>query len=227
MFIIAICGGSGSGKTRFSKGLKNIINNNMSVEIISTDNFYKDYDDYTPQQKKDFHNDNLDYDDPNLMDTDLLIEVLSNLKCAKNAKIPIYNFDIYKREKDNYSVVSGNVDVIILEGIFTLSFDSLCDMYDISLFIDTPIDICLGRRLVRNSEERNGPFGDFSIAREFNYYKRFTMPFYKENKDKMKEKATFVVNGTKDDYKIIYKLIYNYLIVESKKTITFSIENNM
>ena len=53
----------------------------MSVEIISTDNFYKDYDDYTPQQKLDFHNDNLHYDDPNLMDTNLLIKVLSNLKC--------------------------------------------------------------------------------------------------------------------------------------------------
>ena len=120
MFIIAICGGSGSGKTSFSKGLKNMINNNMSVDIISTDNFYKDYDDYTPEQKKNFHNDNLDYDDPNRMDTDLLIEVLSNLKSGRNAKIPIYNFDMYKREKDNYNVISGNLDVIILEGIFTL-----------------------------------------------------------------------------------------------------------
>ena len=216
MFIIAICGGSGSGKTRFSKGLKNIINKNMSVEIISTDNFYKDYDDYTEKQKCDFHNDNLDYDDPNLMDTDLLMEVLFTLKCGRNARIPIYNFDIYKREKDKYSVISSNIDVIILEGIFTLSFDNLCEMYDISLFIDTPIDVCLGRRLVRNSEERNGPFGDFSIAREFNYYKRFTMPFYKENKDKMMEKATFIVKGTKDDYKIIYKLICNYFIIELK-----------
>jgi uridine kinase len=212
MFIIAICGASGSGKSRFSQNLqKKLIDYNVKCEILSTDSFYKDYDSYSVEQKQDFKDDNLDYDNPQLMDRELLLEVFNDIKLGKNVKIPIYSFDTYKREKNKYREIENNVNVIILEGIFTLSFEELLKLYDLSIFIDTPENICLGRRLVRNSMARKGPFGDFSIEREFNYYKRFTMPFFRKNRHKMMYNADFIVNGMKDNYNIIYKMIYGIL----------------
>jgi len=151
MFIIAICGASGSGKSRFSKELKEFTKD-LKVEILSTDSFYKDYKTYTERQKRDFANDDLDYDNPELMDKELLIQILGDLKAGKDVKIPVYNFNTYKREEGKFRMVHGDIDVVILEGIFTLSFMSLLKLYDLSVFIDTPEDICLGRRLLRNSE---------------------------------------------------------------------------
>jgi uridine kinase len=210
MFIIAVCGASGSGKSRFSKELKESIKD-LKVEILSTDSFYKDYKTYTEKQKQDFADDNLDYDNPELMDRELLMRILRDLKAGKDVKIPVYNFDTYKREEGKFRMVKGDVNVVILEGIFTLSFESLLELYDLSVFIDTPDDICLGRRLLRNSEERNGPFGDFSFKREFDYYCRFTMPFFRKNRRDMINRATFMINGMKKDYGIIFKMIYKFL----------------
>jgi uridine kinase len=44
--------------------------------------------------------------------------------------------------------------VIILEGILLLTDAALREQIDVSIFIDTPLDICLMRRLVRDMAER-------------------------------------------------------------------------
>jgi uridine kinase len=43
--------------------------------------------------------------------------------------------------------------VIILEGILLLTDSRLRDLMDASIFMDTPLDICLLRRLVRDVQE--------------------------------------------------------------------------
>ena len=166
--IIGIAGGSCSGKTTFAKYL--------NYPIIFMDNYYFGIE----------HMKNNNFDDPNAIDVQLLLNHLKQIKNGKNIKTPTYNFTTHKREKYVKFVPSN---VIILEGLFSLS-NQIISLIDIPIFIDSPLDICFKRRLQRDIAERGR--SKEGITRQFEKYVR---PSYYEFIVPTKNNAKIIINN--------------------------------
>jgi uridine kinase len=161
---VGIAGGTGSGKTTVSYKISSFFKN--SCEIIAHDSYYRDRSDLTLEKRKE-----INYDHPDSLETTLLISHLEELKNGKKVKIPTYNFSQHNRSKE--VIVIHPKKIIIIEGILLFENETLRNMMDIKLFVDTDADIRLGRRITRDMLER-GRTLDFSL----NQYLTMSRPMH-------------------------------------------------
>lgn len=148
VYIIGVTGGSGSGKTSTCRviikqlQLQGIIKEDISV--ISMDSFYIGISNESYDGK-------INFDHPAMFDWSLIFSTFHKLKNGKSVEIPIYNFVNHKR--DGWVTVEPG-KCIIFEGILALYDERVRGLMDIKIFVDTPPDICLIRRIRRDIEER-------------------------------------------------------------------------
>ena len=143
--LIGIAGGTGSGKSTFAVGLKNLFPN--EITIISYDNYYKPQDHLSMEERV-----KTNYDCPDALDTDLLVKHLRQLHSGKEVEIPNYDFCIHTRRNDFTVVIP--TPVIIVDGILTFHDERLREMFDIKIFADADADERILRRLRRDVTER-------------------------------------------------------------------------
>ena len=143
---IGIAGGTGSGKTTFSQELVSRLNTNKIV-YISHDSYYKDLS-YLPLEERK----KMNFDHPDSLDTDLMIQHLILLKEGKSVDIPVYDFKTFTRTEQVEHITPQ--PVILVEGILIFAIKELRDLLDIKIFVDTDADIRFMRRLKRDIEER-------------------------------------------------------------------------
>ncbi|CAH6723000.1 uridine kinase [[Candida] jaroonii] len=143
-YIIGVAGNSGSGKTSISQKIIEHLNQPWTV-LLSFDNFYKPL---TKEQSVKAFNNEWDFDRPESLDLDLLVEVVGKLKKGEKAEIPVYSFASHSRTNKTTTIYGANV--IIIEGLYALYDQRLLDMMDIKIYVDTDLDICLSRRLTRD-----------------------------------------------------------------------------
>jgi uridine kinase len=93
-----------------------------------------------------------DFDSPDAIDFDILVERLKDIKQGKVAEVPIYSFQKHARLSKTTTIYSPHV--IILEGIFALHDQRVLDLLDLKIFAEADADLCLSRRLVRDVKER-------------------------------------------------------------------------
>jgi uridine kinase len=145
-FIVAITGGSGSGKTTTAGQLLALLKP-LEAQLISQDDYYKN-----SKALPDFDPAIYDFDSPDARDHNLLTIHLMALRAGQSIDVPVYDFTIHSRRDATQHVVPG--DVIILEGTHTLCDRAVFDLCDLKVFVDTPDDIRLLRRLLRDIHER-------------------------------------------------------------------------
>ncbi|AJM71758.1 uridine kinase [Mycoplasma yeatsii] len=145
--IILVAGGSASGKSTVADRIANKILKDKSVSHISMDDYYKDFSEMSIDKRK-----QINFDHPNSIDIDLLVQDLIKLKERQNITVPIYDF--VKSTRTEQTKVIKSSDVIILDGIFALYFEKLRELGDIKLFIKTADDLRFIRRLERDTKER-------------------------------------------------------------------------
>jgi uridine kinase len=92
------------------------------------------------------------YDHPNALDHDLLCEHLQQLMSGNAVEVPEYSYTEHTRTSETTTLTPKKV--IILEGILLLTDPRLRNLMHASVFMDTPLDICLLRRVKRDVEER-------------------------------------------------------------------------
>lgn len=143
-YIIGIAGNSGSGKTSISQQIIQGINQPWTV-LLSFDNFYKSL---TPEQSKRAFANDYDFDTPDSLDIDAIVEVVENLKQGRKATIPCYSFAKHARLERTNTIYGANV--VILEGLYALYDERLSSMMDLKIYVDTDLDVCLARRLTRD-----------------------------------------------------------------------------
>ncbi|MGV2875080.1 uridine kinase [Macrococcus capreoli] len=144
--IIGIAGGSGSGKTSVtSKILKNL--EGYSVALIEQDYYYKDQAHLSFDERL-----KTNYDHPLAFDNDLLIQNLIDLRNGVTVKVPTYDYT--KHTRSEKTITFEPKDVIIVEGIFALENETLRDLMDVKIYVDTDADLRILRRLVRDIEQR-------------------------------------------------------------------------
>lgn len=145
-YVIGIAGGTGSGKSTFSRELINLLKKDRIV-YISHDSYYRDRSDLTFEQRT-----QLNYDHPDSLETELLVEHLKQLCEGKAVDIPTYDFCTHSRTSETQHLEPQ--PVILIEGILIFTSKELRDLMDIKIFINTDADIRIIRRMLRDIEER-------------------------------------------------------------------------
>ncbi len=146
--VIGIAGGSASGKTSVANKLvENQIDKVGSIALIRLDDYYKDLSNLSLEQRS-----KTNFDHPDSIDFDLLQNHLQKLKQGLSIEKPIYDFTIHNRSIRTELIKP--VNVVILEGILTLSEASIRALCDIKIFVDTEDDIRFIRRLKRDTKDR-------------------------------------------------------------------------
>ncbi|CAG7936267.1 unnamed protein product [Penicillium nalgiovense] len=146
--IIGIAGSSGSGKSSVAMEIVKSLNLPWVV-ILVMDSFYKTL---TAEQHQKAHANEYDFDCPDSIDFDVLVDTLRDLKQGKRANIPVYSFAEHQRQPNTTTLYSPRV--IILEGILALHDPRIVEMLDVKIFVEADMDVCLGRRILRDVRER-------------------------------------------------------------------------
>jgi len=145
--IIGIAGGSGSGKSRLVKNILKEVNDN-SVQVIEIDSYYKNLAHLSFEERE-----KNNFDHPDSIDFDLLYEDLSKLKNNLTIHSPVYDYKTHTRNENETKKIE-NAKVIIMEGIFALHNQKIRDLLSIKIYVDTPSDIRLLRRIKRDMNDR-------------------------------------------------------------------------
>ncbi len=144
--IIAVAGGSSSGKTTVvNKLIANL--DSGPIVVIRHDDYYKDQSDMTMEVRK-----RINYDHPFALDNDLFYSHLVTLISGKPIEKPIYDFVELNRTKKTQIVNPGKI--IILEGILILEDERIRNLADIKIYVEADDDLRFIRRLKRDTEER-------------------------------------------------------------------------
>ncbi len=144
--LIGIAGGTGSGKTLVANNIYNELGSDRVV-ILCQDSYYKDLSHLSPEERN-----AQNFDHPDAIDSELLIEQIKTLLQGKSIQQPIYDFVTHTRKKETKTI--GPHTIIVLEGILILDNPDLRDLMDIKIYVDTDPDIRFIRRLRRDILER-------------------------------------------------------------------------
>ena len=145
ILVIGIAGGTGSGKTTLMKNL--IQRFGDVVTVLSHDNYYKRHDELPYEKRCE-----LNYDEPDALETDLMARHLAQLVQGQTIECPVYDFTIHNRSDETIHIVPKAV--IIVEGILIFENEELRNLMDIRIFVDTDADVRLCRRIKRDVNKR-------------------------------------------------------------------------
>lgn len=145
ILVIGIAGGTGSGKTTIINKL--VEHFGSDVTVISHDSYYKPHHELTYEERT-----HLNYDHPDSLETDLMVEHIRQLKQGNAVECPVYDFSIHDRVDKTRTIKPARV--LIVEGILIFQDKRLCDEMDIKIFVDTDADVRILRRIQRDYRER-------------------------------------------------------------------------
>ncbi len=145
-FVIGVAGGSGSGKTTVVRRIVDSLGSEH-VTLLDHDRYYRDRNDLRLEERA-----ALNYDHPDSLETDLLVEHVRALKAGQPVQAPRYDFTRHARltEKDTLQPRRA----LIVEGILIFTDAALRELMDIKVFVDTDSDTRFIRRLQRDVAER-------------------------------------------------------------------------
>jgi len=145
-YIIGLCGGSSSGKTKFISELKNQFSE-KELCVISQDEYYK--------EKKHQHIDENgveNYDLPTAIDREYFLTDLQKLISGQVVEKMEYTFN--NPDRIPKILYFNPTPVIIIEGIFIFHYAEIFKLLDFSIFLHTKKELKLERRIKRDATER-------------------------------------------------------------------------
>jgi uridine kinase len=148
--IIGIAGGTASGKTTLADILVTE-SGKANALIVRLDNYYRNRTDLSLNKRA-----ALNYDHPDAFDVELVVQHLKALKQGKTIHQPTYDYVNHLRAEATVETIAA--PVIIIEGILTFAIPNLLKLLDFKIYVDTPSDIRVLRRVQRDIEERGRTF---------------------------------------------------------------------
>lgn len=145
VLVIGIAGGTGSGKTTITRKLTEKFGDDVS--IIRHDNYYKAHHDMSYEDRT-----KLNYDHPDALDTDLMVEDIKKLRNWESVECPVYDFTVHDRS--DATEVINPAKVLLIDGILILANEKLTEQMDIKIFVDTDADVRILRRIIRDVKKR-------------------------------------------------------------------------
>lgn len=146
MLIVGIAGGTGSGKTTVVSKITEVLPAG-EVVIMPQDSYYKDNRHISLEERQ-----KINFDHPDSVEWNLLIDHLKQLRKGKKVEMPIYSYLTCLRSKETITIKPAKV--VLVEGILILADSGLRNMLDIKVFVDADADDRLGRVIQRDIVER-------------------------------------------------------------------------
>ena len=178
--IIGICGGTGSGNTTIARAIVDAVGAEQVV-LVEQDSYYRNLADMPLDER---HQANFDH--PDSLDSDMLVNHILRLKQGLAVEMPMYDFATHTRS-DRIEVIEPK-PVVIVEGILIFAEPRVLDLLDVRIYVDTPDDIRLMRRLRRDSTERGRTF-----ERTLDHYERTIRPMHFEFVEPSKRHADVII----------------------------------
>ena len=163
--LVGVAGASASGKSLLAQNLKQSLSSDL-IQVISEDNYYRDQA-HLEMSDRELTN----YDHPNAVEHDLLFRHVTRLKQGEIVDIPCYDFTQHTRSERQQRIEP--TPIIVVEGIMLFTHPELREVLDLRFFVDTPLDICLLRRIQRDTVERQR-----SVDSVVQQYKKTVRPGY-------------------------------------------------
>ncbi len=184
-YVIGVCGGSGSGKTT----LVHLVRQAFSADqicLLSQDDFYIPRE----EQVKD-ENGVVDFDRLTSIDINKFQASLNQLISGESLSLKEYVFNNAEAEAEIKHIASA--PIIIVEGLFILHSESLKEMMDLTVFIDTKDSLKVIRRIQRDRTERNYPLDDVLYR-----YEHHVLPSYMKYIEPHKKETDLIINNNGD-----------------------------
>lgn len=145
-FILAVTGGSASGKTRLAQSLARAFSG-QGCYVIPEDDYYIDAGNMPGFDPATFN-----FDEPAAKDHGLLETHLQALRAGRSVAAPQYDFGTHCRCTD--TVTRKPAAVLIVEGLHLLATPTLANVFDLTVYVDASDEIRFERRLARDVAER-------------------------------------------------------------------------
>jgi uridine kinase len=142
--MIGIGGCSGSGKSTLARELAT----QLHATLFPLDWYYRDLTHFPLDSR---HKQNFDH--PDSLEDELFTEHIRELAAGRTIQRPRYNFSLHARVPGVFDEIVPT-SAVIVEGILALHFPALLPLYDFSIYVDAPHDLCLTRRIARDVRER-------------------------------------------------------------------------
>lgn len=185
--VAAVLGASGSGKSHL---VSSIISTDMRVSatVLCVDDYYRDLAHLSFADR-----DTINFDHPDAIEFERLIDDLALLKSGKEIQRPVYDFTQHTRSGVTQAVVPA--DVILLEGVLAMADPATRALVDYTIFVDTSLELCLARRIRRDAAQRGrseASVRDFWETRALPMFAQFVAPW--------RPKADLVIDGSHENH---------------------------
>lgn len=193
--VIAISGGSGSGKTTIAKLLKKHFRD--YITLISQDSYYRDLSHLSDDERT-----KTNFDHPDSLDFDLLYTHLKDLKSGLDIECPEYCFETHTRKNNEVKIEAK--PVLIVEGLYSFFKKNICKIIDCTVYVEVSNDLRLIRRIRRDVIERGR-----DVESILSQYESTVRGMQAEHVDQQKNMADIVIenNGDIDINDIVNDLI--------------------
>ena len=181
--LIGIAGCSGSGKTTLAAELARQLN----ATLFPLDLYYRDLSQF-PLDMREKRN----FDHPDSLESELIIEHVRLLALGNAIQRPVYDFSTHSRVVGAFDAVAPS-NFVLVEGILALHYPELHPLFDFSIYVDAPNEICLKRRIYRDMRERGRTKA--SVIAQFEATARPMADLYVVPS---KSRATITVAGTEN-----------------------------
>jgi uridine kinase len=179
--LIGVGGCSGSGKTTLARELAT----QLDGTLFPLDLYYRDLSQFPLDSR---HKQNFDH--PDSLESELFITHIRALAEGRTIERPVYDFACHARVAGTFEEVVPTRYVVV-EGILALHYAELWPLYDFSIYVDAPDEVCLARRIYRDMRERGRT--EASVRAQFEATAR---PMAERYVVPSQARATITVTGT-------------------------------
>ena len=190
---LGITGGAASGKTTIADLLLKDLHERVSV--LQFDRYYRDQGHLDVDQRA-----LVNYDHPDSLDHELLIEHLDLLSEGSSIRAPIYDFATHTRTEQTEKIEPK--EFVILDGILILAFAEISERLTFKIFVDTPDETRLTRRIARDMSERGRT--EESVRKQF---KASVLPMHKKFVQPFRDSTELIIDGLDDPDESAAKVI--------------------
>lgn len=178
--VIGIAGGTGSGKTTVANAILARVGAE-NIAFLPHDAYYRDLVALPRAQR-----DTINFDHPESLETERLVEHLRALRRWESVEIPVYDFTIHSRTDRTQSIRPQ--PVILVEGILVFAEPALRQLFDVKIFVDTDADVRFIRRLQRDIQDRGR-----SVESVIRQYETTVRPMHLEFVEPSKRYADVII----------------------------------
>ncbi len=183
--LLGITGGSGSGKSWLAQHLKQQLGP-QTTTILQQDWYYSNLSHLRPEEAA-----KTDFDDPAALELDLLETQLQQLAQGHSVEAPQYDFATFSRQAERLTIDPR--PLIVVEGLFALHRPTLSKLLDISVYVDTPSDVRLLRRIRRDLSERG-----YELERILEFWEQDQIPSFTKFVRPQKSRASLIWDSLQD-----------------------------